>query len=206
MGKAALQAAGWHNASKQFVAHLRSTVSGVSKVALDEYGKCAEDVISQIEEREMYPFYTGNLHDSIAVAIYRRSAIARVSITETMATKPQHTPTRKRIVGVDEAYKMIRSHRPKESGITATLFVAVPYAEGANKYSNTRRFLRYGLLEYTTKTVSSKAGYLDDIESTFNAVMSRAEKRVSDALRKKPIVAKKTYSTSDIFKMAGIKF
>ena len=112
--------------------------------------------------------------------------------------------TRKRIEGYKEAFDALYKNMTNAKGITFKLVVAVPYAEGANISGPMIR--RFRGKDYIT--FNKKPGYLLQIASVFEGEMVGAEEGLTRKIRKTRLEAqkKKTYSTADIYKMAGIKF
>ena len=82
---------------------------------------------------EFHPWYTGQLHDSVAVRIMQGNRISSVEyMTPSPDTgKPQHTETIKNIIGVDWAHEIAEGGGPRYflPGVQVQLIVGVPYAE-----------------------------------------------------------------------------
>lgn len=86
---------------------------------------------------KFHPWYTGQLHDSVAVRIMQGNRISSVEyMTPSPATgKPQHTETIKNIIGVDWAHEIAEGGGPRYflPGVQVQLIVGVPYAEKVNE-------------------------------------------------------------------------
>ena len=131
------QEAGWRKASKEFTKELMGSASGVTKSTQQILVNTTGQFLDYVQlNKEQLPIYTANLHDSIATSVSQSGRIIRANYMPVEATEPQTAPGRKRIVGEEEAAKAVRAYRPLRTGIHAALFVAVPYAEGANKDSH----------------------------------------------------------------------
>lgn len=127
---------GWVKASKQFSKELISSAAGVNRNAQQILINTASSFLDYVQmNKEQLPYSTGNLHDSIATLVSQSGRIIRAQYMPAEATKPQTAPGRKRIIGEEEAVRAVQSFRPNRTGIFATLFVAVPYAEGADERS-----------------------------------------------------------------------
>lgn len=132
-----LQQAGWKRASKSFSVELMKSAAGVNRNAQQILINATSQFLDYVQiNKELLPIFTANLHDSIATSVSQSGRILRANYMPVEATRPQTAPGRKRIVGEEEAAKAVRSYRPMQTGVHATLFVAVPYAEGANKNSH----------------------------------------------------------------------
>lgn len=126
----------WTNARKQFSKELMSSAAGVNRNAQQILINTNSAFLDYVQmNKEQLPYSTGNLHDSIATLVSQSGRIIRAQYMPAEATKPQTAPGRKRIVGEEEAVRAVRSFRPNKTGVYATLFVAVPYAEGADERS-----------------------------------------------------------------------
>lgn len=91
-------------------------------------------------ETPTMPFITGNLHDSIGSVVSVRGRVVRASYAETVAKttsslsgreiyKSTSGMGRKRIIGSQSAFNMVRSLQGKyPNNLAVTMFVAVPYA------------------------------------------------------------------------------
>lgn len=132
----------WNSCAKQFKEELLSSAAGVNRnaqqILINATGQFLDYV--QINESNL-PYYTGNLHDSIAAYVSRSGRILRAVYMPQEAHEPQHVTKiseagGKNIWGYREAINAVRRSRPLATGIGATLFVAVPYAEGANETSH----------------------------------------------------------------------
>lgn len=158
----------WNNTRHQFQMELTRCAAGVNKAAEQIYSSATKDFLTHIQERKAYlPYYTGNLHDSIAAYVSRSGRIIRAHYMPKEATKPQHVTTlsspdkdspsyenssvsrSKAIWGYREAINAVRRSRPQATGIGATLFVAVPYAGAADQYSHNPGYI--GFLEENFK-------------------------------------------------------
>lgn len=84
-----------------------------------------------------HPWYTGQLHDSIAVRIMQGNRITSVQyMPPSPATgKPQHTETIKHIVGTEWAHEIAEQHGARFflPGVQVQLIVGVPYADKVNE-------------------------------------------------------------------------
>lgn len=123
----------WKKASLQFQKELFSASKGVTRNAEQILVNATSSFLDYVQmNKEQLPYYTANLHDSIATSVSSSGRIIRANYMPTEATRPQTAPGRKRIIGEQEAENAVRRFRPNRTGVYATLFVAVPYAEGAN--------------------------------------------------------------------------
>lgn len=144
---------------------------GVGKDAQQVLVRASEDFLGYIQDnKHNLPYYTGNLHDSIAAAVYSQGHVIRANYLPREATRPQTAAGRKRIVGEEEAFRAVKAFRSTQKGVFATLFVAVPYAEGANRDGNIRRIFKGR--EYST--TNHHPGYLEWLEDNFVANMDSA--------------------------------
>lgn len=101
------------------------------------------------------PYYTGNLHDSIATSVSMSGRIIRANYMPKQATKAQSAPGRKKIWGALEAERAVRSYTPRRTGLAATLFVAVPYAEGANQQSSHPHYFEWLQSAFENEMISA---------------------------------------------------
>ena len=155
---------GWKNASAQFQKELLASADGVNHATQQLFIDANNRFLDQVQgQKDLLPYYTGNLHDSIAAAVSQSGRILRVVYMPKEATRPQTGLDRKRIVGLDEAYKAIRRTKYPRTGVSSTLVVGVPYAEGVNEKSR-------------------RKGYLNWLESSFESEM-RATLRVLPYLK-----------------------
>lgn len=85
----------------------------------------------------MHPWYSGQLHDSVAVRIMSSNRITSVHyMPPSPATgKPQHTDTIKNIVGAEWAREIAEAHGARYflPGVQVQLIVGVPYADKVNE-------------------------------------------------------------------------
>lgn len=167
----ALNNAGWYKASRNFAAELMASSKGVSRDAQQVLVSASQDFLDYVQgKKEDLPYYTGNLHDSIAAAVYSQGHVVRANYMPKEATRPQTAAGRKRIVGEEEAFRAVKSFKPSQRGIYATLFVAVPYAEGANLSGSMRRVFKGR--EFLT--YNHHPGYLEWLEDSFTISMDSA--------------------------------
>lgn len=86
-----------------------------------------------------HPWYSGQLHDSIAVRIMQGNRITSVHYMPPSPDtgKPQHTETIKNIVGAEWAREIAEAHGPRFflPGVQVQLIVGVPYADKVNETS-----------------------------------------------------------------------
>lgn len=84
-----------------------------------------------------HPWYSGQLHDSVAVRIMQGNRISSVHYMPPSPDtgKPQHTETIKDIVGVEWAHQIAEGAGPRYflPGVQAQLIVGVPYTEKVNE-------------------------------------------------------------------------
>ena len=84
-----------------------------------------------------HPWYSGQLHDSVAVRIMQKNRIASVQYMPPSPDtgKPQHTETIGHIVGAEWAREIAEMHGPRYflPGVQVQLIVAVPYADKVNE-------------------------------------------------------------------------
>ena len=94
-----------------------------------------------------HPWYTGQLHDSIAVRIMQGNRITSVQYMPPSQDtgKPQHTETIKHIVGAEWAREIAETHGARYllPGVQVQLIVAVPYAEKVNEDGRHAGFADY---------------------------------------------------------------
>lgn len=92
-----------------------------------------------------HPWYSGQLHDSVAVRISQKNRITGVHYMPPSPDtgKPQHTETIKNIIGVEWAREIAEMHGPRFflPGVQVQLIVAVPYAEKVNESSRHAGFV-----------------------------------------------------------------
>lgn len=156
----------WNSSAKQFKKELLSSASGVNRNAQQIFINATGQFLDYVQmNKSNLPYYTGNLHDSIAAYVSRSGRILRAVYMPQEATEPQHVAKvsgggGKDIWGYREAINAVRRSRPLATGIGATLFVAVPYAEGANETSH-------------------HAGYYDWLEEAFVKDMEASAKVLS---------------------------
>ncbi len=164
----ALQAAGWRKSMKVFAEDLKKSSKGIGKAVQQVLVYASEDYLRYVQDnKDRLPYYTANLHDSIATAVAASGRIIKARYLPKEATRPQTAAGRKRIVGEQEAIRAVRLYRPGRTGVSSTLFVAVPYAEGANRDGEIRRVFRGR--EYMTR--NHHPGYLQWLEDTFVSSM-----------------------------------
>lgn len=86
---------------------------------------------------ELHPWYSGQLHDSVAVRIMQGNRITSVHYMPPSPDTgaPQHTETIKNIVGVDWAHEIAEGAGARYllPGVQVQLVIGVPYAEKVNK-------------------------------------------------------------------------
>lgn len=146
----------WTKASKQFQKELFSASDKVNRNAQQILVNATSSFLDYVQmNKELLPYYTGNLHDSIATSVSASGRIIRANYMPREATKPQTAPGRKRIIGEQEAVRAIRRFRPNRTGVYATLFVAVPYAEGANIKSKHEGFYEWLQAEFESDMSAS---------------------------------------------------
>lgn len=137
----------WNSSAKQFQQELLSCATGVNKATEQLLSSATQDFLQHVQDRkENLPYYTANLHDSIAAYVSRSGRILRAYYMPQEATTPQHVTKisatassdsmSKKIWGYREAINAVRRSRPLAKGIGTSLFVAVPYAEAANEQSS----------------------------------------------------------------------
>lgn len=132
----------WNTTAKQFQKELLSSASGINRNAERVLINATGSFLDYIQmNKSNLPYYTGNLHDSIAAYVSRSGRVLRVSYMPQEATQPQHVTKlseggKKDIWGYREAINAARRSHPQARGIGATLFVAVPYAGAADETSN----------------------------------------------------------------------
>lgn len=94
-----------------------------------------------------HPWYSGQLHDSIAVRIMQGNRIKAVHYMPPSPDtgKPQHTETIKNIVGTEWAREIAEMHGPRYflPGVQTQLIVGVPYAEKVNEDGRHAGFVDY---------------------------------------------------------------
>lgn len=158
----------WNTTARQFQEVLRNSAKDFNRHAEKLMVEVTEDFLKYVNSNgELLPYYTGNLHDSIAAYVSKSGRVIRACYMPQEATKPQHvtkltaTKTRKdnddtrykEIWGYREAIKAVRNSKPLSKGIGSTLIVAVPYAGAANEDS-------------------SKPGYIEQMRTTFNGMLT----------------------------------
>lgn len=85
---------------------------------------------------ELHPWYSGQLHDSVAVRIMQGNRITSVHYMPPSPDTgaPQHTETIKNIVGVDWAHQVAESGpRYLLPGVQVQLIIGVPYTDKVNE-------------------------------------------------------------------------
>lgn len=133
---------GWKNARRQFEIELLSCADGVNKAAQHVFTNAGNSFLDFVQaNKDVLPYYTANLHDSIAVAVAQSGRVVRALYMPQEATRPQNAPDRKKIWGMDEAIRAVRKNSYPKTGVSGTLFVAVPYAEGVNEKPTHRGYL-----------------------------------------------------------------
>lgn len=85
----------------------------------------------------MHPWYSGQLHDSVAVRIMQGNRIVSVQYMQPSPATgaPQHTEKIKNIIGADWAHEIAERHGARYllPGVQVQLIVGVPYAEKVNE-------------------------------------------------------------------------
>lgn len=146
MAKRSFSDWGWKEFGREFRNELLQVYMPQTKKAASEFlnhrQKIALEYI-QANTTAKIPYYTGNLHDSIAsvVGVNGRWIGAAYMPREAKYIAPnphsgrnrtlyrsQKTSLRKRIYGMDEAIKAVRNVELYPLGITAALVVGVPYS------------------------------------------------------------------------------
>lgn len=136
---------GWKNASASFQKELMACAGPVARYAQEIFVDSNHRFMDFVQEnKDRLPYYTGNLHDSIASVVSQNSRVVRAIYMPQEAKRPQNAPDRKRIVGMEEAVKAVRRQNYPQKAVASTLLVGVPYAEGANEKSKKGR----GYLEW----------------------------------------------------------
>lgn len=144
LSKKQLHEAGWLKASKELSKLLLAEGKKVNKNAQQILVNATSSFLDYVQmNKELLPYDTANLHDSIATSVSTDGRIIRAEYMPIEATVPQTAPGRKRIIGEQEAVNAIMRFRPNKRGTYATLFVAVPYAEGANEKSSHAGFYQW---------------------------------------------------------------
>ena len=140
---------GWKNASASFQKELMACAKPVARYAQQIFVDSNEMFLDYVQaHKDRLPYYTGNLHDSIASVVSQRGRVVRAVYMPQEAKRPQNAPDRKRIVGMEEAIKAVRRQNYPQKAVASTLLVGVPYAEGANEKSKKGR----GYLEWLEMT------------------------------------------------------
>lgn len=135
---------GWKNASAQFQKELLASADGVNRAAQQVFIDANNRFMDYVQDnKELLPYYTANLHDSIVSVVSQSGRVLRAVYMPKEATRPQNAPDRKRIVGMEEAIRAVRRADYPRTGVASTLIVAVPYAEGANATSKRRGYLNW---------------------------------------------------------------
>lgn len=92
-----------------------------------------------------HPWWSGQLHDSVAVRIMQANRIAAVRYMQpSPATgKPQHTNSIKNIIGTEWAHQVAEGGGPRYflPGVQVQLIVGVPYADDVNESSRHNGFI-----------------------------------------------------------------
>lgn len=156
----------WNSTAKQFQRELTSCAKGVNKATEQLMNSATQDFLQHVQDRkENLPYYTANLHDSIAAYVSRSGRILRAYYMPQEATVPQHVTKisatsssdsmSKDIWGYREAINAVRRSRPQAKGIGTALFIAVPYAGAADERS-------------------SHPGYLDWLQDNFEISINTA--------------------------------
>lgn len=144
----------WNSTAKQFQQELFSCAKGVNKATEQLMNSATQDFLQHIQDRkENLPYYTANLHDSIAAYVSKSGRILRAYYMPQEATRPQHVTKlsatassdsmSKDIWGYREAINAVRRSRPMAKGVGTTLFVSVPYAGAANENSSHPGYLEW---------------------------------------------------------------
>lgn len=155
----------WNTTQKQFQEELLKSAKGFNRRAERLMTEATQSFLNLVDRsEELIPFYTGNLHDSIAAYISKSGRVIRACYMQQKATGPQHVTKisapktdngesrYKKVWGYREAIKAVRNSKPLSKGIGSTLIVAVPYAGAADEES-------------------SKPGYLDRLREMFNSTL-----------------------------------
>lgn len=135
---------GWKNASVQFQKELLACADGVNRTTQGIFVDANNRFMDYVQQNEnLLPYYTANLHDSIVSVVSQSGRVVRAVYMPKEATRPQNAPDRKRIVGMEEAIRAVRKQAYPRTGVSSTLIVAVPYAEGANETSKRKGYLNW---------------------------------------------------------------
>ena len=128
----------WYKARSAFEKERMSNAKGANQAVSQVLVNATNNFVQKVHEMSSLPYYTGNTRDSIASAVSRSGRVVRASyLTPSYQQtdprwRPQHMSGRKRIVGMQEAEKAVRGYNYPSKGVSAVLFVGVPYAQKVN--------------------------------------------------------------------------
>lgn len=171
----------WRKGQAEFTKELLRAAKGVGQEAMRIIVNATDSFLDFVQDnKELLPYDTGNLHDSIATAVIKNGRIARANYMPREAVRAQRAPGRKRIWGYQEAFRIVRALGPKRdsssgritypagpNGVVAKLFVAVPYAQGVNTYSPRPASKRRIRKAEDLSQKIDRTGYLQRLEMLF---------------------------------------
>lgn len=134
----AKRTANWFKTRSAFEKELMSNAKGVNKAVAQVLVQASNNFVQKTHEMSTLPYYTGNLRDSIASAVSQSGRVIRASYLQPSYQmtdpkwKPQSMNGRKRIVGMQEAERAVHGYNYPATGVSAVLFVGVPYAQQVN--------------------------------------------------------------------------
>lgn len=147
---------GFKRSTASFQKQLLASAADVSRAVQQVFIGGVNNFLDYVQNnKDLLPYDTGNLHDSIVGVISQSGRVVRAMYMPREAVRPQHmssgrndslsqhAPDRKRIIGMEEAIKAVRRQDYPRNGVASTLIVAVPYAQGVNVTSHHPGYLEW---------------------------------------------------------------
>lgn len=191
---------GWGNAEKKFVEYIQLAGQTIGKKAAENLAAAGEEFMANEDwdwprgarydtvyngrsvrasgtyasgfrgGDAMHPWYSGNLHDSIAVGVFSGSRMLAARYMTPGAAEPQ-TYGGQQIDGVTEGQRVLSNYASRTTGgsVRAVMVIGVPYAD----YINTSP-----TIGWRNDTPNTHIGYADYLENEFYTTILPAVDRL----------------------------
>ncbi|MBO7510037.1 MAG: hypothetical protein J6T35_02540 [Bacteroidales bacterium] len=149
----------WGKAYRAFSKAILESGKALNQIATVELQEVADDFLKETDAQwphstrvgkkrfggdRLHPWYSGQLHDSVAVRIAQGNRTVSVHYMPPSPDtgKPQHTEQIKHIVGVEWAHEVAERRAPYYflPGVQVQLIVGVPYSDKVNESSRHHGF------------------------------------------------------------------
>lgn len=168
----------WYKVRSAFEKELMSNAKGVNKVISQVLVQATNNFVQSTHEMSTLPYYTGNLRDSIASAVSVSGRIVRASyltpsFQETWEKwRPQSYHGRKNIIGMQEAERAVRGYNYPPTGVSAVLFVGVPYAQEVDNGTIGKREGNTGFIGRLNEQFATSMDYTLSLLKTFPTIIA----------------------------------